>query len=51
MASKGALTVTHRLEITCDAADGGAATVASHSLGLTRKTITVQATATSQAFF
>src|SRR5713226_6999994 len=47
MASKGALTVTHRLEITSAAADGGAATVAPHSLGLTRKTTTVQATAQS----
>ena len=28
----------HRLEITCAAVDGGAETVAPHSLGLTRKT-------------
>jgi len=39
--------VTHRLEITCAAADGGAATVAPHSHGLARKTTTVQATAQS----
>jgi len=39
--------VTHRLEITCAAVDGGAETVAPHSLGLTRKTTTVQATAQS----
>src|SRR5882762_4503584 len=44
-ANKGAITVTHRLEITCAAVDGGAETVAPHSLGLTRKTTTVQATA------
>ena len=37
----------HRLEITCAAVDGGAETVAPHSLGLTRKTTTVQATAQS----
>jgi len=30
--------VRHRLEITCAAVDGGAETVAPHSLGLTRKT-------------
>ena len=36
--------MTHRLEITCAAVDGGAETVAPHSLGLTRKTTTVQAT-------
>ena len=47
MASEGAITVTHRLEITCAAVDGGAETVAPHSLGLTRKTTTVQATAQS----
>ncbi len=45
MASEGAITVTHRLEITRAAADGGVAAVAPHSLGLTRKTTTVQATA------
>jgi luciferase family oxidoreductase group 1 len=39
--------VTHRLEITCAAVDGGAETVAPHSLGLTRKTTTLQATAQS----
>jgi luciferase family oxidoreductase group 1 len=39
--------VTHRLEITCAAVDGGAETVAAHSIGLTRKTTTVQATAQS----
>jgi luciferase family oxidoreductase group 1 len=39
--------VTHRLEITCAAVDAGAETVAPHSLGLTRKTTTVQATAQS----
>jgi hypothetical protein len=39
--------VTHRLEITSAAVDGGAETVAPHSLGLTRKTTTVQATAQS----
>ena len=37
--------MTHRLEITCAAADGGVAAVAPHSLGLTRKTTTVRATA------
>src|SRR2546430_15013117 len=47
MASEGAITVTHRLEITCAAADGGIAAVAPHSLGLTRNTTTVQATAQS----
>src|SRR5438445_88178 len=47
MASEGAITVTHRLEITRAAADGGVAAVAPHSLGLTRKTTTVQATAQS----
>src|SRR5260370_34989557 len=46
-ANKGAITVTHRLEITCAAVDGGAETVAPHSLGLTRKTTTEQATAQS----
>ena len=45
MASEGAITVTHRLEITRAAADGDVAAVAPHSLGLTRKTTTVQATA------
>ena len=39
--------MTHRLEITCAAVDGGAETVAPHSLGLTHKTTTVQATAQS----
>src|SRR5437879_5531383 len=47
MASEGAITVTHRLEITRAAADGDVAAVAPHSLGLTRKTTTVQATAQS----
>src|SRR5467141_2045978 len=47
MASKGAITVTHRLEITRAAADGGVAAVAPHSLRLTRKTTTAQATAQS----
>src|SRR6266850_2081202 len=47
MANEGAITVTHRLEITRAAADGGVAAVAPHSLGLTRKTTTVQATAQS----
>jgi luciferase family oxidoreductase group 1 len=37
--------VTHRLEITSAAVDGGAATVAPRSLGLTRKTTTVQSSA------
>src|SRR5437868_13161596 len=46
MASEGAITVTHRLEIT-RAADGGVAAVAPHSLGLTCKTTTVRATAQS----
>src|SRR5438309_2495940 len=46
-ANEGAITVTYRLEITSAAVDGGAATVAPHSLGLTRKTTTVQATAQS----
>ena len=35
--------MTHRLEITSAAVDGGAETVAPHGLGLTRKTTTVQA--------
>ncbi len=39
--------MTHRLEITCAAVDGGAETVAPHSLGLTRKTTTVQAASQS----
>jgi hypothetical protein len=39
--------VTHRLEITRAAVDGGAETIAPRSLGLTRKTTTVQATAQS----
>src|SRR5258708_18865639 len=47
MASEGAITVTHRLEITRAVADGGVAAVAPHSLGLTRKTTTAQATAQS----
>ncbi len=44
---KGAITVTHRFEMTRAAVDRGAETVAPHSLGLTRKTTTVQATAQS----
>ena len=39
--------MTHRLEMMRAAVDGGAETVAPHSLGLTRKTTTVQATAQS----
>src|SRR6202035_3531310 len=42
-----AITVTHRLEITCRAVNGAAETVVPHSLGLTPKTTTVQVTAQS----
>ena len=47
MVGKGAITVNYRLEATRVAADADAETVVPHSLGLTRKTTTVQATAQS----
>jgi len=42
--------VTHRLEMTRAAVDRGPKPVAPHSLGLTRKTTTAQATAQSLLF-
>src|SRR5246127_5976944 len=47
MVGKGAITVNYRLEATRVAADADAEMVVPHSLGLTRKTTTVQATAQS----
>jgi hypothetical protein len=47
MVGKGAITLKHRLEATRVTADAGAEMVVPHSLGLTRKTTTVQATAQS----
>jgi luciferase family oxidoreductase group 1 len=47
MVGKGAITVKYRLEATRVAAGADAEMVAPHSLGLTRKTTTVQATAQS----
>jgi len=45
MVGKGAITVKYRLEAARVTADADAETVVPHSLGLTRKTTTVQATA------
>jgi len=47
MVGKGAITVKYKLEATRVAADADAGMVVPHSLGLTRKTTTVQATAQS----
>ena len=47
MVGKGAITVKSRLEAARVTADAGAETVVPHSLGLARKTTTVQATAQS----
>src|SRR5256886_5755194 len=47
MVGKGAITVKYRLEATRVAADADAEMVVPHSLGLTRKTTTAQATAQS----
>ena len=47
MVGKGAITVKYKLEARRVAADADAEMIAPHSLGLTRKTTTVQATAQS----
>src|SRR6266404_749753 len=49
MATKGAITVTHRSETTCASADAGGEAVVPHNLGITYKTTRVQTTTQSLA--